>query len=557
MSFADRPPPMPKQENNEDFKNYLGSLPRHNDAVEISKMSKIGSGGSHDVLVNQETDGFVLKIDRALLSRVTKIAEVTPEMRQAAQGVILNKEKEHTAICDAFGKDHCLAEKYFLDKVYSENENRAVDTILTVQEKSEAFKNPTKIDFSATYLDKDARKISEADYSKLIAMAGGKDFDEAIFLKYEKSVKSVFEKIDNDDAFAKNLSDFIERFREYYAKNQHILDFVGNENVLLYEENGEWKYQVGTVFKGNGSTQEFKSALETLETNPEQLKEGPGKEGVLYNTLANARAINATAHKLGLPPVFNFSVSEKGIATLREIVNFENIKMDENAGVLKDKLLSDFEARPSEEKKKLIEALGLALEIHADQKPRPDGPYINHILRVAERISNYFEIKDPSVITAGLLHDSVEDQFEKLSKLLDDTDEATHEKAFQYIKEKFGEKAASIILAVTNSDELDNLPSEESNAKYVEHVADVIADSNVFYVKLSDFSDNGLNIETVLDKNRQAKLARKYLPLYQIFIDRLQQEDIKIPENKKQEISSKLLSVKNLAENIIASHQDF
>ena len=79
----------------------------------------------------------------------------------------------------------------------------------------------------------------------------------------------------------------------------------------------------------------------------------------------------------------------------------------------------------------------------------------------------------------------------------------------------------------------------------------------MFYVKLSDFSDNGLNIETVLDKNRQAKLARKYLPLYQIFIDRLQQEDIKIPENKKQEISSKLLSVKNLAENIIASHQDF
>ena len=387
-----------------------------------------------------------------------------------------------------------------------------------------------------------------------MAIAEGKDFDEAVFLKYEKSFSPVFEKIDGDGVFAKNLSDFIERFRVYYAKNQQILDFVGNENVLLYEEDDEWKYQVGTVFKGNGSVAEFNSALTTLETNPEQLTEGPEKEGVLYNTLANARAINATAHKLGLPPVFNFSVSEKGVATLREMVNLENIKMDENAEVLKDTLLSDFETRPSEEKKKLIEALDLALEIHADQKPRPDGPYINHILRVAERISNYFEIKDPSVITAGLLHDSVEDQFEKLSKLLDDTDETTREKALQYIKEKFGEKAVSIILAVTNSDELDNLSREESNAKYVEHVADMITDPNVFYVKLSDFSDNGLNIETVLDKDRQTKLAKKYLPLYQIFIDRLHQEDIKIPENKKQEISSKLFSIKALAENIIGGN---
>jgi len=320
MNFADRPPPMPKQESNEDFENYLRALPRRDDAIEINKMSKVGSGGSHDVLVNRETDDFVLKIDRALLSRVSNIAEVTPEMRQAAQGVISNKEKEHAAICDAFGRDHCLAEKYFLDKVYSESENRAIDTILTVQKKSEAFKNPTKVDFSATYLDKDAGKIDEADYTKLVAMAEGKDFDESVFLKYEKGFNSIFEKIDSDDAFAKSLSDFVERFREYYAKNQQILDFVGNENVLLYEENGEWKYQVGTVFKGNNTTQEFNLALKTLETTPQDFNEGPEKEGVFYNTLANARAINATAHKLGLPPVFSFSLNENGISNLRKMV---------------------------------------------------------------------------------------------------------------------------------------------------------------------------------------------------------------------------------------------
>ncbi len=503
-------------------------------------MTKVGSGGSHDVLINQAADSFVLKIDRVLLSRASKIVEVTPEMWQAAQATILNKEKEHEAVCSAFGKEHCLAERYFLDKVYSESENRAVDTLLTVQEKSEAFKNPTKIDFSASYVDKDARKIDEAEYAKLMAIAEGRGFDEAVFLKYEKGFNEVFEKIDSNEAFGRSLSDFIERFREYYEKNQKILDFVGNENVLFYEENGAWKYQIGTVCKGEGGVEKFNSALATLETNPEQLKEGPGKEGVLYNTFANARVINATAYKLGLPPVFNFSISEKGITSLREVVNFENVRLDASAEILKNKLLSYFETRTDEEKKKLIKALDLALEIHADQDPRPDGPYINHVLRVAVRIVEDFEIEDPDVVSGALLHDSVEDQSNKLSR------KGGGEGAVR-------EKGARHIFAVTNPDGLDDLPTEESNAKYVEHVVEAIADPDVFYIKLSDFSDNGLNIENISDKARQAKLAKKYLPLYQIFIDRLQKQDIKIPENKKQVISSRLTSVKGLAESIVGA----
>jgi (p)ppGpp synthase/HD superfamily hydrolase len=290
--------------------------------------------------------------------------------------------------------------------------------------------------------------------------------------------------------------------------------------------------------------------MNELQTDPEKFKSNDNHTSIVYNTLANARAINATARKLGLPPIFHFSINENDSKSLREIVNFENIEMDENAKVLTNSLLSDFETRSAQEKKKLIEALELALELHADQKPRPDGPYVNHILRVAEQITNYLEIKDAEVLSAALLHDSLEDQYEKLSVMLDSLNERTREKALEYIQQKFGNETTRILLAVTNPEELGSLATEERNKRYIEHIVTGIVDPKVFYVKLSDFCDNGLNIETVPNKDRQKKLARKYLPLYQIFIDRLQEKDMQIPDHKKEEITARLVAVKAFAEKI-------
>jgi hypothetical protein len=61
---------------------------------------------------------------------------------------------------------------------------------------------------------------------------------------------------------------------------------------------------------------------------------------------------------------------------------------------------------PSREK--ISEALELAGRLHASDR-RQREPYVNHLLRVALRIICHYDVRDPDVICAALLHDAVED----------------------------------------------------------------------------------------------------------------------------------------------------
>jgi len=102
-------------------------------------------------------------------------------------------------------------------------------------------------------------------------------------------------------------------------------------------------------------------------------------------------------------------------------------------------------------KKKVEEAMNLALEIHKDQKPRPDGPYVNHILRVSNRIVEEYGIKDPELVISALLHDSVEDQAKKLAELVTNTENISErEKALLFVKNNFGERVSKIVSKLSN-----------------------------------------------------------------------------------------------------------
>lgn len=195
-------------------------------------------------------------------------------------------------------------------------------------------------------------------------------------------------------------------------------------------------------------------------------------------------------------------------------------------------------------KKKFKEALNLALEIHKDQKPRPDGPYINHILRVSNRIVEEYGIKDPELVIAALLHDSVEDQANKLALFVTNTEiTSERERALFFIKNTFGERVEKIVKKLSNPEpKTEGLSAEEKNNIYKEHVKEAIEDSDVLPIKLSDFSDNALNLESVGDLARRLKLSKKYLPVMEVFIERIERaKDILSPE-KISEMENRLLS---------------
>lgn len=198
---------------------------------------------------------------------------------------------------------------------------------------------------------------------------------------------------------------------------------------------------------------------------------------------------------------------------------------------------------------KFTKALELAMEIHCDQKPRPDGPYVNHILRVSTRIIEEYGIKDLELLIAALLHDSVEDQSEKLANLSNnDNNISKREKAFLFINDNFGKRVKNTVFKLTNIEHEDkNISQDQKNKIYLEHVKEAIKDSDVFPIKLADFSDNALNLESVKDIEKRLKLSHKYLPVIDIFINQIEKAQDVFSSEKITEIKNNLLfAIKNI-----------
>ncbi|OGE31096.1 hypothetical protein A2631_05490 [Candidatus Daviesbacteria bacterium RIFCSPHIGHO2_01_FULL_44_29] len=183
-------------------------------------------------------------------------------------------------------------------------------------------------------------------------------------------------------------------------------------------------------------------------------------------------------------------------------------------------------------------ALALMLELHMDQKDRPDGtPYISHPLDVAIRVSDHLEKPNGDLLVAALMHDSVEDQAVKLVKMapvglywggLTDT-----QIALSVVGAKYGTRVRRIVSALSNEDTDAIAIAEGINPKdkvaftnrknelYAEHVGAAIQDPDVVLIKMFDFSANALRLDEVKDPERKLKLLAKYTPVVPRFIDRL------------------------------------
>lgn len=185
-------------------------------------------------------------------------------------------------------------------------------------------------------------------------------------------------------------------------------------------------------------------------------------------------------------------------------------------------VILDFSHQCSEsEREQILLALSLAEDIHVDQV-RPEGPYINHVLRVAARLI-FVGVTTTDVIIAALLHDGPEDQAEKILDFFSEkaTSDDIQKLAINVLEGKFGSDVSGILKLVTNP-EFPSKDKEEKNALYVEHVREIVyKNPKAGILKLSDFYDNGMNLLSVSDLSRRVYLAGKYAPLFEIFIEAL------------------------------------
>ena len=218
-----------------------------------------------------------------------------------------------------------------------------------------------------------------------------------------------------------------------------------------------------------------------------------------------------------------------------------------------------------EDRERFQKALDLAVTLHIDQKDRPNAPhlnaegqpvktpYLNHVMGVARRVIQEYGVSTPDVIIAAVLHDSVEDQPEKIQAL-----SSSHKDAPTIIKEIFGERVAQIVNALSNPELPKDTPTDTKNRIYLEHVREAIRDPDVAFVKLADFSDNALNLHEIGGDGdiKRLKLSKKYEPVVQLFIDRLQESDIRMPDEKKKSLLHKLTEAHKSIKNFIALYQE-
>ena len=199
---------------------------------------------------------------------------------------------------------------------------------------------------------------------------------------------------------------------------------------------------------------------------------------------------------------------------------------------LRDRFAAEMASWPEADRLRLDRALDLAARLHAaDHRERE--PYLNHLLRVAIRIMSHYGVRDPDVICAALLHDSVEDHPAGLAG----SGHADQQAALAALAGEFGPRVAELVGAVTNPP---FAPDRDPHEQYREHVAESLRGCPwARVIKASDFTDNGVGLIHTTGP-RMRRLADKYAPLVPVLQDLIARPDTPLDTAVKEHILAQI-----------------
>lgn len=162
--------------------------------------------------------------------------------------------------------------------------------------------------------------------------------------------------------------------------------------------------------------------------------------------------------------------------------------------------------------------------------------YIEHPLRNVLRLLRW-GVTSETTIVATILHDVVEDCAKEITDTVlgsmpgvDRSETFMRAKAEQYIVDNFGGAVEDVVFSVTNPIMERSLSKDEKRSLYVDHVTSSVHSPEIFLVKFSDWVDNAAGLmHNHIPGNEQmiSHLAKKYLPLADVFETKLSQMDVK------------------------------
>ena len=141
----------------------------------------------------------------------------------------------------------------------------------------------------------------------------------------------------------------------------------------------------------------------------------------------------------------------------------------------------------------ILSAISFAARKHHGQMRKDnETPYVSHPFRVAITISQIFGFHDPEIITAAVLHDTLEDTTTN----------------FEDITKKFGRKIAQWVELFSKDDTMEE---SERELVYMKQLAS--SPREVKLIKLADIHDNLLDAKKSGSKQfkKTLKKSEKYL----------------------------------------------
>ncbi|NTU47129.1 HD domain-containing protein [Candidatus Roizmanbacteria bacterium] len=206
---------------------------------------------------------------------------------------------------------------------------------------------------------------------------------------------------------------------------------------------------------------------------------------------------------------------------------------------------------PTKKDRKIISnALSFIKKLHEEQKREDETPFWLHPARVAFYALLVMSVSDVETVTAALLHDTVEDQSEKLAQMAKKKKRAVgsgsaseSEIAVGVVARRFGERTAQMVFALTNPDfesilgergfqKKDDSYRGEKNRLYLAHVQQIIEeDPRVALIKLCDLLDNVNTISGVKKPEKRIKKCNKYLPVVQLYLELVEKNPLALSLN--------------------------
>jgi hypothetical protein len=198
---------------------------------------------------------------------------------------------------------------------------------------------------------------------------------------------------------------------------------------------------------------------------------------------------------------------------------------------LRERLAMEAEVFADADRDRITRALDLAARLHAADRRQRES-YLSHLLRVAIRIVSHYRVRDPDVVCAALLHDSVEDHATELAP-----GDGSQQSALGVLAEQFGDRVASLVASVTNPP---HEPGRDRHEQYREHVAASLERSPwARVIKASDFTDNGVGVIHTTGPKLDS-LAAKYAPLVPVLRDLIGRPDTPLSDDVKRRILGQL-----------------